>query len=202
MARGIRYKHATIFVGVLLASLCTTPMPSANADAWGSQSASTGAHPDGSSHNYCWGSGFDSALQDNVTSSFSNALDAPTDATIGYSSTCTYSGSTETDVVWLDADLPGTLRGQAPCEDYDVSNHCDQYYVTLDPAEINVGSNDELDTTKTTCHELGHTVGLTHGSGGGDGTTDDCMMSGERPSTALQYERYSSHHRGHINGWF
>ena len=92
-------------------------------------------------------------------------------------------------------------RGKAPCEDYD-NGYCDQYYVTLDPAQINVGSNDDADTDKTVCHELGHTVGLTHGSGGGDGGTDDCMISGERPSTNSQYERYSSHHKEHINAWF
>ncbi len=99
----------------------------------------------------------------------------------------------------FDADLPGSTRGKAPCEDYD-NGYCDQYYVTLDPAQINVGSNDDAD--KTVCHELGHTVGLTHGSGGGDGGTDDCMISGERPSTNSQYERYSSHHKEHINAWF
>ncbi len=112
-----------------------------------------------------------------------------------------FSGSGETDVVWFDANLPGSTRGKAPYEDYD-NGYCDQYYVTFDPAQINVGSNDDADTDKTVCHELGHTVGLTHGSGGGDGGADDCMISGERPSTNSQYERYSNHHKGHINAWF
>ena len=73
---------------------------------------------------------------------------------------------------------------------------------TLDPAEINVGSNDEADTDKTVCHELGHTLGLTHGPGGGDGGADDCMISGERPNTHIKYERFSTHHKEHINDWF
>lgn len=173
----------------------------AAADPWGVQSSSTGAHPDGSTHNWCWGSGFDLALRDNVIDSMNNALGGPTDAVVDYKSTCVLSGLSETDVVWFDADLPGSTRGKAPCEDYDGS-YCDQFYVTLDPAQINIGSNDEADTTKTTCHELGHTVGLTHGAGGGDGTADDCMVSGERPSSATRYERYSTHHKGHINAWF
>ena len=127
----------------------------AGTDAWGSESSSTGAHPDGSTHNWCWGSGFDLALLDNVISSMNNALDAPTQATVAFTATCTLSGDGETDVVWFDANLPGSTRGTAPCEDYDGDG--DQYYVTIDPAEINVGTWDEADTTKTTCHELGST---------------------------------------------
>lgn len=62
------------------------------ADAWGSSSATTGAHPDGSSHNWCWGGGFDSALQDNANSSMYYALDAPTDASVEFKATCKMSG--------------------------------------------------------------------------------------------------------------
>lgn len=145
--------------------------------------------------------GFDSALQDNVSSAFNEALDAPTDAQAEYKTTCKLTGDGETDTVWFDADLPDGQRGQTFCEDFDGSL-CDQFYVTLDPLEINIGSNDEADTTKTACHELGHSVGLAHGAGGGNGGSDDCMMSGERPSLNVQYERYSTHHKDHINAWF
>lgn len=171
------------------------------ADVWGTATSDTGAHPDGSTHNYCWSRGFDVNLRDNVDKIFKNALDGPTDATAKYKSRCKFSGSGETDVVWNDLDLPGPIRGTTFCEDYD-DGYCDQFYVTIDPAEINKGSNDEADLDKTICHELGHTVGLTHGSGGGDGGADDCMISAERPNTNVQYERYSGHHRGHINAWF
>lgn len=171
------------------------------ADDWGTATTATGAHPDGASHNWCWGIGFDADLQDNANASFADALDGPTDASVEFKSACKLTGDGETDVVWFDANLPAGYRGQAICEDYD-GGLCDQFYVTIDPAEINVGENDEADITKTTCHELGHTVGLTHGSGGGDSTSDDCMVSGERPNLNLQYERYSTHHKGHINAWF
>ena len=132
---------------------------------------------------------------------FYDALDAPTDAQVEFKSTCKLTGDGETDTVWFDADLPGGQRGQVFCEDFD-NNLCDQFYVTLDPTELNIGSNDEADTTKTSCHELGHSVGLSHGAGGGNGGADDCMMSGERPNLNSQYERYSLHHKEHINDWF
>jgi hypothetical protein len=110
----------------------------------------------------------------------------------------------QTDVRWLDANLPGNLRGQAPCVVFSPNGvECDRYDVTVDPAQINMGSDDEADQTKTMCHELGHTVGLTHGPGGGDGTIDDCMISGERPDPNDPiYQTYSTHHSGHINAWF
>jgi len=184
--------------GAVLLSFLALPV---GADVWGSASSSTGAHPDGSTHNYCWGAGFDVNLRDNVDEMFEDALDTPTDATAEFKSKCKYSGSGETDVVWMDADLPGLVRGQVFCEDYD-HGHCDQFYVTIDPTAINVGPNDDADTDKTICHELGHTVGLSHGPGGGDGGADDCMISGERPSLYSRYERYSGHHKGHIDAWF
>ncbi len=188
-----------IFISFMLVSMI--PASPLSADAWGTGSADTGAHPDGSSHNWCWGSGFDFALQDNVNSSMYYALDSPTEASVEFKANCKMSGDGETDVVWFDANLPSGTRGMAFCEDYD-GDVCDQYYVSLDPDEINIGTEDEADTTKTSCHELGHTVGLTHGSGGGDGTVDDCLYSGERPNNNIQYERYSTHHKGHINDWF
>lgn len=101
-----------------------------------------------------------------------NSLDFPTDATTSFTSSCDLSGWAETDVVWFDGNLQSGVRGQAVCEDFD-GNYCDQYYVTLDPAQLNIGGNDDADTTKTACHELGHTVGLTHGDGGGSGGNDD-----------------------------
>lgn len=169
--------------------------PIAAADAWGTDTTDTGQHPDGSWHSYCWGSGFDSTLQDNASFAESDSLGGPTEATVQYFSTCNLSGSGETDVVWLDDNLPGDTRGETYCEDYD-GDYCDQSYLTLDPAEINEGSNDEADTTKTACHELGHTVGLTHNN------TTDCMIGGERPSLSTIYETYTAHHKWHINVWF
>jgi hypothetical protein len=70
---------------------------------------------------------------------------------------------------------------------------CNAADVVLDPAEINIGDLNEEDTSKTACHEAGHSVGLTHGGNTG------CMLNGPIPNGAVQFRRYSSHHIGHIN---
>ena len=123
-------------------------------------------------------------------------LDTQTELFDSFQATCDV---VHDDIIWLDGNLPDGVRGQAPCiiwisHDPDV---CDSYDIVLDPAELNEGSNDELDTTKTACHEVGHTVGLSHSP-----TGDDCMRSGEIPSTDVKWRKYNSHHVGHINNYY
>lgn len=165
------------------------------ADEWGDQDSDTGAHPDGATHNYCYFASVNSDLREAIAEAMWSALD-PTHATVDFFSSCKLSGSGETDVVWREANLDGAA-GQEICEDYDNGDHCDQYYLTLDHTAINAGSNDEIDEAQTACHELGHSVGLTHG-----GSSSDCMINDGSPPSDVQYRRYGSHHRGHINGWF
>lgn len=162
------------------------------ADEFGTSDSDTGPFADSSIHTYCWGPGFDAALQDNANATMAN-LDAQTDMSDSPFATCNV---TTTDIWWFDADLPGTVRGQYKCVTwvtFDVV--CDSADNTLDPAQINIGSDDELDTTKSACHETGHSVGLTHINGG-----DDCMLNGDIPNANAQYQRYNTHHVSHING--
>lgn len=121
---------------------------------------------------------------------------APTHATVEYQSTCDTSSTTETDVRWLQGNLNGPT-GTAPCANYSTtSGHCDRYDVTIDMGAVNDGGHDEKDQTQTACHELGHTVGLSH-------SPIDCMMSGEPDLDNPLYFRYGPHHReDHINVWF
>jgi predicted Zn-dependent protease len=65
--------------------------------------------------------------------------------------------------------------------------------VIVDRAELQIGDHDIEDMEKTMCHEVGHSVGLTHG-----GNTD-CMLNGEIPSTSIVWRTYDSHHKSHIN---
>lgn len=185
---------AAVSIAVAMAAqgLLTAPV---GADPWGTNTSDTGAHPDGSSHSFCWQPMDDSAKQ-NIASAAYNALGAPTDAVAKFDEECDYSGGTETDVSWDTVNLPGTTRGQAFCEDFD-DGRCDQFYAELDLAELRQGGNDEIDITKTACHEFGHTVGLTHHDDG-----YGCMKSGSVPSTELRWRRYGDHHKGHINAWF
>ena len=181
-------------------AVAVVPIPRAIADEWGSQDGDTGAHPDENPHTFCFSGSFPhSGLRTNVNTAAADALAGPTDANVVFHSSCTLSGSQETDVVWYEADLPSAL-GKAPCDDDELlSNHCDQYNVTLDLAAINNGEHDGIHQVAIACHELGHTVGLSHLAG-------TCMMDSwaATPNTGLAYRRYdSSHHVGyHINGWF
>lgn len=179
-----------------VAALCLALAAPVSADEWGSQDADTGAHPDGGDHTFCYGFSLPVSLEPNVDQAEYNALEADTDADVAFNASCDLSGEPQTDVRWLEGDLPGS-RGSAPCAIYHFSPvHCDRYNATIDLAEVNVGANDEWDQNKTACHELGHTVGLSHGNG-------DCMIGGERPDLTDTWVTYGPHHTNdHINTWF
>jgi len=165
----------------------------ASADDWGTSTRETGAHPDSDPHTYCYTDDIAEGAKPNISSAEWDSMD-PTAVNVDYDSSCDFAGSTETDVVWFTDNL-SDARGAWLCEDFD--NHCDQFYAWLDLAELNNGSHDEFDQTKTACHELGHTAGLTHSSDG-----NDCMRNGEVPNTELKWHRYNDHHRNHLTDWF
>jgi len=182
-----------LVVVVLGSVLCVTT--SSVADPWGTGTSDTGAHPDSNPHTYCYEYGFPGHYEHSVAQMENNALGDPTAATVVRESSCDYSSRTETDVVWQWRDLPGTTRGRTRCEDFDT--YCDQFYVQIDFNQITSSSSpDEENIRKTMCHELGHSVGLTHGP-----TPGGCMVSGA-VNGDLQWRRYASHHRNHINAWF
>ncbi|NUT35333.1 MAG: hypothetical protein HOV79_19950 [Hamadaea sp.] len=164
------------------------------ADEWGTGTSNTGAHPDSDPHTYCYSSSVGSDARPNIEAAEWDALD-PTAVNVDYNSSCDLSSSTETDVVWRQANLAAGVSGSTYCEDFDT--YCDQFYVTLDMAQIAVGSEDEIDETQTACHELGHSAGLTHG-----GSTDCMINSPDTPPTALQFRRYNDHHKSHLTAWF
>lgn len=190
-------RHWIVSATSLLFALSIVGVPViANADTWGSQSTTTGAHPDGGSHWYCFGSGFPSQKFVSVNEISEVALDSATDANVQLDDACNYSSGVQTDVRWLSGNL-ASIRGQAPCVVYLASGYCDRYDVTIDFIEIAEGEDDEIDGRKTICHELGHSVGLTHHDSG-----YKCMITGPVPSTDGQWRRYEDHHIAHINAWF
>lgn len=136
---------------------------------------------DGSTHVYC----YDGSVSVYSAPSYAmKNLGIQTDMVESYSSTC-YSS---TDVVWIEGDLAGNLRGSRVCTDQSNPGICGANDVTLDIDELNEGSNDDADRKKTACHELGHTLGLGH-----DDPNTDCMLSGEVPNADVQYRKYRSH---------
>lgn len=64
--------------------------------------------------------------------------------------------------------------------------HCSKATVRINPSNV----EDDIDWKQTSCHELGHSVGLRHGG------AVDCIMSRHATTSHLSH---SSHHILHIN---
>jgi hypothetical protein len=174
-----------------LALLIAASPSSSHADDFGTDNgSSTGPLADSAVHTYCWGPGFDANLHDNASWAMYNSLNVPTDMIDSFTSTC----ASSTDIWFGDANLEGGVRGYFACVTYVSPPVCNSGDVVVDPAELNIGINDEEDTTKSMCHEIGHSVGMTHAVG-----TNDCMRQGEVPDLQLLWRKYNSHHIWHVN---
>jgi hypothetical protein len=89
----------------------------------------------------------------NIASTLNNEY-APTDLSVSFPGSPSYSGSAETDIIYRQGTVPGTDTGIAWCNDAVSSTKCDQHYNQFDSANPSTG---------LACHETGHAVGLTHG---------------------------------------
>lgn len=170
--------------------------PAASADDWGVLDADTGPTPDHGQHTYCYDASVSQDLRDNILTAEAN-LESQTQADVQFQSSCVTTGTTgQTDVRWRQIDLPSGVSGSVGCDRYWSDDTCDRARASLDLAEISLGSFDEEDETQSACHELGHTVGLTH-------ATNDCMkgISSPDPGDPSNFE-YSPHHVSHIDTWF
>lgn len=190
---------AVVGLGVLTLGLVGA-LPSV-ADPWGTQNATTAAHPDEDPHTYCVEGSISAALAPNISEAEWQAAD-PTEVNVNGPVSCQYDGAQETDVVWREGSTGGSL-GYTNCDDYESGNsQCDQNYVTLNLGVINQGIEDDIDQSITTCHELGHTLGLSHGL---SADQDDCMrnVNTDDPPNNVKWRRYGAHHiNAHINPWF
>ncbi|WP_405615952.1 hypothetical protein OG292_21915 [Streptomyces sp. NBC_01511] len=108
---------------------------------------------------YYMDSGGSNALETvdkNVVQKMMSSEYAPTDLSISYDSTPTWSGSGETDIYYAEAAVPGSYVGAAWCNDPSSTYRCDQTYIRIE------GGGQY--TTGRSCHETGHAVGLVHGA--------------------------------------
>lgn len=96
-----------------------------------------------------------SAAKSTIKSRLSNQY-APTDLVVSYPSSASYTGSSETDIVYQQSTsgMSGTTIGFTWCDDAVSPSSCDQQYVRF--------RYDSIDA-ELACHETGHAVGLTHG---------------------------------------
>jgi hypothetical protein len=104
-----------------------------------------------------------STVSANMRSRIRDALDNSyngTDLNISYPTTPTYSGASETDIIYQQGAVPGaTTIGITWCDD-DV----DGEFYTCDQAYIRFTADPFYEHRALTCHETGHAVGLTHGA--------------------------------------
>lgn len=87
------------FIGTLFIAAAVP----AQADEWGNQSSETGAHPDEGPHTFCFTASVGNGLRQQIEYAEYQSLEGPTDANVTYHSSCTMTGTSETDVVWYEA---------------------------------------------------------------------------------------------------
>lgn len=116
---------------------------------------------DNSTLTYYMDSGGDFELEtpdkDDVRETMSSDY-SPTDLSVSYDSTPSFSGSAETDIIYQEGSeaIPSGLDGMTWCNDAVNLDECDQQFVRIRGA----GSY----TRGMACHETGHAVGLVHGN--------------------------------------
>lgn len=167
-----------------VAAVASLGMPPAGADTFPGNYDQ--ALADNATHTFCLTSTF--TTDPSVATYAMSVLDDTTQMTDDRIASCT----SITDVWWWQSNLPAGTRGQRVCVTYNSAGRCESADIDLDFGELDIGGNDWYDRRKTSVHEVGHSVGANHDS-------ESAMITGEVPSTALQWRRYSSHDVGHIN---
>ncbi|QIK74149.1 hypothetical protein [Nocardioides piscis] len=154
--------------------------------------------PDGGDHAWCYLSSFN---QQTAADAAMTRLRNQTDVTTFYPGSC----QEHTDVRWRQGDLSGAY-GQALCVATRANGTCDIHNVTLDMGTINAAARPIDQRTKTSCHELGHTVGVRHywdNDFPGNDTAHSCLRSGEVTANWTNITLYGNHHKTqHINESF
>lgn len=106
-----------------------------------------------------------------------------------------YTGDSETDIIYRQVALPPGVLGQTFCDDAVSTTDCDQGYV-----ELAASTPD----TKTICHESGHTVGLTHGANASPSVanSDDSLGCMQTPYSEITSATLGSHNAAQINSTY
>ena len=144
---------------------------------------------DNSGVTYYYYSSISTLGQSRIANSLSNDF-AGTDLSVSYDSTPSFSGGSETDIIYDQRDdVPDEKEGLAWCDD---ATECDQHYVAFES---------DTPSSALVCHESGHTVGLTHGSGAYPAQDNDdsdlgCLV------TPVSYTLLGSHNEGQINATY
>jgi len=156
--------------------------------------------PDKALHTWCY---YDVGSLRSEMDAAMTRLRAETVVETAYYSTC----GVHTDVRWVQGPTPfAGYVGWTECKlRYDNGN-CDRFRITLYKAAMDATPGPELMYHETSCHELGHTVGVRHyptAVTSPDSPNQSCMRNYGYSTGAPWEVRYGHHHKTvHINPWF
>ncbi|MFJ9109914.1 hypothetical protein [Streptomyces sp. NPDC102283] len=146
---------------------------------------------------YYMDSGGSNALENvdkNIVQKMMSSQYAPTDLSISYDSTPTWSGSSETDIYYAEATVPGSINGTTWCNDTASTYRCDQTYIRIEGGGFY--------TPGLSCHETGHAVGLLHGSNASPKLSKTNKALGCMRTPVNYSEPLGSSNKENINGLY
>lgn len=114
------------------------------------------------------------------------------DLTPTYVTTPSYTGGSETDIIYQQSSAVGSCCGVTWCNDVSSSTKCDQHYVAF-------GSN--TPSVSLACHETGHAVGLTHGQNSNPQISNTSSVL-QCMTTPVGYTPLGVHNTGAINATY
>lgn len=179
-------KKKMLILGMSALFVLSTSVSSSTADAFGTNTSETPPLADNSIHNYCF-VGITESFWLNPLTAAMNKLASQTVMTTGIQ----YSCNEDADVRFFKVNSAyiGNNLGLSYCNEWtNTPGICAGFHVLLNADFLTSTSYRQ----KTACHEVGHTVGLSHGQAYGG-----CMITG---LSTLNY--YSEHHVAHINNYY
>jgi hypothetical protein len=182
---------AIAFAITLMASTLVVLLPAAPAaaDDFNLCTVDVGCRPDNFNHWYCLDNVANAGLRTDFRTAMGN-LQADTNYDVFEEG----AGCNDvTDVVVIEDTSLGS-RGAYDCSFDNSAGNCEQAFIWLNPNRLPTTQ----DRVKTSCHEIGHSLGLRHGTNADNASYVDCMHSGEVPAGDL-WDTYDNHHRQHIN---
>jgi hypothetical protein len=175
-----------------------------SADPFGTGGEDTGWHADSSTHTFCLGDTLTTNGYYYAALAF-NYLESATDMTVSGGDESFCGAGTDAQVSNLNLG-PGNL-GLTDCTNRS-GTVCSAAHLYINEGYISTLVYPVTTLRKTECHEIGHSVGLTHYNDvNGDypdppSGQDDCMISGSLPSASSVFTTYGTHHINHINGYY